>query len=216
MDNNDSAVNSFEDVHTQANNYFLEATRLVYEVLPGVIQNIIEQDVWQEKNFKNFGEYALQPSSDGLNISNNQKLWLLKCAMDINGRHAVEWGDVLTEVDTLARKYAKKNKIQIKNLSKNLNLADSPEEEKADAITYLPSRSNSNDSQLLKLRQNDQETYTKVLNGEMSLKEAVSPPPRKQLHPIESAKNKFNRLSNQDRQAFIAWIEEQRIAAANE
>ncbi len=77
-----------------------------------------------------------------------------------------------------------------------------------EAITYLPSRSKSKDGQLLKLRKKDQETYNKVVNGEMKLKDAL-PPPRKEIEPIESAKDKFNNLFNTDREAFLAWIEPQ-------
>jgi len=60
------------------------------------------------------------------------------------------------------------------------------------------------------LRKKDQETYNKVVKGEMKLKDALPPNPRKQLEPIESAKDKFNNLSNTDREAFFAWIEQQK------
>jgi hypothetical protein len=61
------------------------------------------------------------------------------------------------------------------------------------------------------LRKNDQDTYNKVIKGEMTLKEAFPPSPRKQLEPIESVKNKFINLSSSDRVAFLAWLEQQNI-----
>ncbi len=118
--NADTLRLSDEDLHTQANKYIWEAHYLVFQALPGIIEQIIEHKIWKEKNYKNFGEYALKQSSSGLSISNNHKLWLLKCAMDINGRHGVEWGDVLNEVDNAVRVYAKENKVQIKDLKSSL------------------------------------------------------------------------------------------------
>ena len=216
--NTDSVKLSEEDIHTQANQCILEAQYLVFQKLPKIIEQIIEHEVWKEKNYKNFGEYALTQSSSGLSITNNHRLWLLKCAMDIHGQHAVEWGDVLNEVDGSVRTYARKNKIPIKELDKNLFALDSkhtnPDIE--ETITYLPSRSKSNDGQLLKLRNNDQETYNKVVQGEVALKDALpAPTPRKQLAPIESVKNKFKSLSDADREAFLAWVEEQKEGIEN-
>ncbi|WP_454786013.1 hypothetical protein [Legionella sp. WA2024007413] len=214
----DSWKSSEEDVHTQANKCILEAQELVFQKLPKIIEQIIDQKVWEEKNYKNFGEYALKHSSSGLSITNNQRLWLLKCAMDIHGKHALEWGDVLNEVDGSVRTYAKKNKIPIKELDKNLFALDSkttnPEVEQT--ITYLPSRSKSDDGQLLKLRNYDKETYNKVVHGKVALKDVLlSPTPRKQLPPIESVKNKFKSLSEADREAFLAWVEEQKREMEN-
>jgi formiminotetrahydrofolate cyclodeaminase len=95
-------------------------------------------------------------------------------------------------------------------LQRSLDRTESDQTSSEEAITYLPSRSKSNDGQLLKLRQKDQEAYTKVVQGEMTLKDAFPKTPRKQVDPIESVKNKFNTLSNTDREAFIAWIEQQK------
>ncbi|KTD74982.1 hypothetical protein [Legionella waltersii] len=200
-----------DDLHNQMNQSLMEAQHLVFEILPELIKQIIEQKLWQEKNHINFGEYALDASSNGLNVNNNNKLWLLKRIMDIYGQHAVEWSDVLTLVDGAARNYAKKNKIQMKALHRSLDYTDKAQTASTDdAITYLPSRTKSEDGQLLKLRHTDQEAYHKVTNGEMSLKEAFPKKPRKYIEPIEWVKTKFNSLSSSDRESFIAWIEQQK------
>lgn len=201
---------SDEDLHTQANKYIWEAHYLVFQALPGIIEQIIEHEIWKEKNYKNFGEYALKQSSNGLSITNNHRLWLLKCAMDINGQHAGEWGDVLNEVDSSVRVYAKENKIPIKDLNSSLNGMDDKHMDLDEKITYLPSRSKSNDGQLLKLRKKDQETYNKVVQGQIKLKDTLPPNPKKQAEPIESVKDKFNNLSNTDREAFLSWIAQQK------
>lgn len=73
----------------------------------------------------------------------------------------------------------------------------------------MPSRSKANDGQLLRLRKKDQQSYNKVVRGEMKLIEALPSTPKKQLQPIESVKDKFNNLSSSDRKAFLAWIEQQ-------
>jgi hypothetical protein len=203
--------NGFDDLHNQVNQSFIKAHQLVFHTLPDLIKQMIEQKVWHEKNHSNFGEYALDSSSNGLNISNNNKLWLLKRMMDSYGQHSHEWGDVLNAVDGSARQYAKENKIQIRSLHRSLDHPDTNQNTTSDdAITYLPSRAKSDDGQLLKLRHTDQESYHKVTNGEMNLKDAFPKNPRKYVEPIEWVKNKFNSLSSSDREAFIAWIEQQK------
>jgi hypothetical protein len=44
----------------------------------------------------------------------------------------------------------------------------------------------------------------------MKLKEAWTTTPRKKLEPIESVKNKFSSLSKSDREAFLAWLEQEK------
>ncbi|MFA6302679.1 MAG: hypothetical protein WC627_06055 [Legionella sp.] len=200
------------DLHSQANKSFGEAHYLVFQVLPALMEQIIEQQLWKEKDYNNFGEYALEKSSDGLSICNNDRLLLLKCALEINGRHALEWGDVLNEVESSVRVYAKEKNIPIKEFSKSLHETEAthPDHNGDKAITYLPSRSKSNDGQLLRLRKKDEQVYEKVVQGEIKLKDAFPPRPKKRLEPIESAKDKFINLSKPDQLAFLAWIEQQK------
>lgn len=208
--NSDSVQSPEEDLHAQANKYISEAHVLVFQTLPQIMAKIIEHKIWQEKNHANFGEYALNASSNGLSITNNHKLLLLKCAMDIDDRHAIEWGDLLNEVDNSVRNYAKDNKISVKDLRNNLNKLDDKDAPHKEAITYLPSRSKSSDSQLLKLRKENQEAYNDVVTGKITLKEAFPPRQRKSIDPIELAKSKFNNLSETDREVFLKWIEQQK------
>ena len=205
-----------DELHAQASQYIGASNQLIFQDLPAVISQIIEQEVWKNRNnsYKNFGEYALNQSPDGLGITNNEMLWLLKSAMNMNTQNAAHWGDVLGEVDTHVRTYAKENNIPIKELNGNLTERDdiNPEFVSENRITYLPSRSRSTDGQLLKLKKKDPEAYDNVVQGKMNLKEAwPQTPPRKKLHPIESVKNKFSSLSKSDRDAFLAWIEEEKM-----
>lgn len=212
---NENKVNpTADELHAQAKRYIGESNQLIFQHLPAIMSQIIEHEVWRKRNnsYKNFGEYALNQSDDGLGITNNEMLWLLKSAMDIKTQHAAHWGDVLGEVDTNVRTYAKENKIPIREL--NASLADqstiNPELFQENIITYLPSRSKSGDGQLLKLKNKDPQAYEEVVQGKIDLKEAWPQTPRKKLQPIESVKSKFSSLSKSDREEFLAWIEQQK------
>jgi hypothetical protein len=203
-----------DELHAKANQYISESNQLLFKHLPAVISQIIEQDVWKKRSnsYKNFGEYALNQSPDGLGIRNNELLWLLRSAMSINTRHASHWGDVLGEVDTSARVYAKEKKIPIKDLHKDLSEQEpvNPESSQEEAITYLPSRSRSLDGLLMKLKIKDPQAYQNVIEGKIKLKDAFPQSPRKKLEPIESVKSKFSSLSKSDREAFLAWIDQEK------
>jgi hypothetical protein len=205
---------SNEEIHAQAIQYISEANRLLFQELPELISQIIKQDIWDNRDYayKNFGEYALASAPDGLGITNNDMLSLLKSAMNKKTQNAPQWAEVLCEVDTSVRSYAKEHKIPIQELRGTLSEYEAPHDEPMpeDVITYLPSRSRSHDGQLMKLKKKDPEAYEHVIQGKMGLKEAWPQTPRKKLQPIESVKNKFASLSKPDREAFLAWIEAER------
>lgn len=211
---NESRSISFDELHERANQYICESNQLIFKKLPAVISQILEHEVWKKRNnsYRNFGEYALNQTSDGLGITNNEMLWLLRSAMDINTQHAAHWGDVLGEVDTHVRTYAKEKKIPIRELNRDLTDQEdlNPELSHDNTITYLPSRSRSVDGQLLKLKTKDPQAYEHVIQGKIKLKDAFPQVPRKKLQPIESVKNKFTSLSKSDREAFLAWLEQEK------
>ena len=202
------------ELHALASQYIYESNQLIFKHLPIVISQIIDNEVWKKRNnsYKNFGEYALNQSPDGLGITNNEMLWLLRSAMNIYTKHAAHWGDVLGEVDTSVRMYAKEKKIPIKDLNGDLSESAPKNSDlsQEQMITYLPSRSKSMDGQLLKLKKNDPEAYDNVVRGKMKLKEAWPQTSRKKLQPIESVKYKFSNLSKSDREAFLEWIEQEK------
>ena len=213
--NNDDRLNSSDDeLHAQAVHYIAESNKLIFQDLPKVISQIIKQESWKTRtnSFKNFGEYALHQSPEGLGITNNEMLGLLKSAMNKKTQHPAHWAEVLGEVDNSVRMYAKEKKIPIKELSGHLTDYDdiNPDLAQENVITYLPSRSNSNDGLLLKLKKKDPEAYDNVLQNKMSLKEAWPQTPRKKIQPIESVKSKFASLSKSDREEFLAWIEQEK------
>jgi len=212
--NDKLAAIPYEDLHQQAIEYISESNDLIFQKLPKIVSQLIQQEVWKNRGhaYKNFGEYALSPAPQGLGISNNDMLWLLKSAMNKTAVNGAHWAEVLWEVDSSVRTYAKQKNIPISHLNSNLEVAGlmSQESDQEQIITYVPSRSNSNDGRLLKLRKKDPEAYDSVIEGKVMLKDAWPQTPRKKLHPVESAKNKFASLSKSDREAFLAWIEEEK------
>lgn len=212
--NEDGVSLSDDELHAQAKQYINELNQIIFQNLPTVISQIIEHEVWKKREnaYNNFGEYALNQSSDGLGITSNELLWSLRSAMNKNTQHAAHWGDVLGEVDTSVRSYAKENKISIRELNGSLAENDNSTLElvQENRITYLPSHSKSSDGQLLKLKKKDPQAYDEVVQGKMKLNEALPQTPRKKLQPIESVKNKFTSLSKTDREAFLAWIEQEK------
>ncbi|HHT0594546.1 TPA: hypothetical protein ACTXXA_003090 [Legionella anisa] len=202
------------ELHVQANQYISEFNQLVFQNLPSVMSQIIEREVWKKRNnpYKNFGEYALDKSSDGLGITNNEMLWLLRSALDVNMQHVAHWGDVLSMVDNCVRVYAKENKISIRDLNNDLREQDNtnPNLYQENNITYLPSRSRSIDGQLLKLKKRDPLAYENVIQGKININDAWVKAPRKQEQPIETIKNKFFNLSKSDREAFLDWLEQEK------
>lgn len=200
-----------DSLHQQAIKYLSETHYLLFQMLPSIMNQLIQNKIWDHRDiaYSNFGEYVLD-QSHGLGISNNNMLWLLRLSMDTEFQHAAEWGDVLNEVEGSVRTYAKANNIAVKDLDNKLDKVEPAESNITEGIiTYLPSRSKSHDGQLIKLRTQDEETYQKVISGELKLKEALPQRVKKVIVPIETVKNKFKNLSNEDRIAFLEWIEQQ-------
>lgn len=214
ISNEDTPILSDEELHTQANQHIYEFNQLIFQDLPAVISQIIEREIWKKRHkpYQNFGEYALDKSPDGLGITNNEMLWLLRSAMDINTQHVAHWGDVLSMVDSSVRVYAKENKISIKDLNNDLREQDNKDLNlhQENNITYLPSHSRSVDGQLLKLKKKDPLAYDNVIQGKINISDAWVKVPRKQQQPIETIKNKFFNLSQADREAFLQWLEQEK------
>jgi hypothetical protein len=125
----------------------------VFRMLPGLLAKLIERKVWESRNFKSFGQYALSQTSDGLAIRNDQQLWMLKCALDFEeDRHIQEWKSVLREVENYVRGWAVKEGRRIHDFGgKSLERLAKNGGDLPQGITYLPSRAGgaSTDRQLL-------------------------------------------------------------------
>jgi hypothetical protein len=173
-DGADTVRLSDDDLHRGARKELRRGEHIVFGALPGLIDRLIEHKVWKTrtKKFKNFGEYALDQTSEGLGIENNQLLWLLRCALDVRDKHIKEWAEVLEEVERSVRIWAKEEGKSIRSfdgngLEKVGRASGDPQTDKK--ITYLPSGAGNSDATLMRLRKNDPKTYQKVISGEMTV-----------------------------------------------
>jgi hypothetical protein len=139
------------DLHRAACKALQVGGHEIFRALPSLLDQIIEYKIWKSRNFKSFGEYALDQTSEGLGISNNQLLWILKCALDVDGKHIKEWASVLQEVEKCVRVHVKKMGMKIMDF--HGNSLETLGKKRADGramITYLPSRSSKSDRQLVR------------------------------------------------------------------
>jgi hypothetical protein len=215
---------SDDELHRAARKGLHSADHEVFGLLPATVAQIIKHGAWKTrgKKFETFGEYVLDQTSDGLGVSNNQQLWLLKCAMDVKGKHIGEWADVLIEVEKAVRVYAKENGRLLQTFAGNdletLARATDPD---VCAITYLPSRqsaspSNPNgggggsDMSLVLLRRRHPDIAKRIARGEISLGQA------KKLVGIGGdssrlahARSYIRRMSPDELATLIAWMYEE-------
>lgn len=203
-----------DDLHREANNLLQDAHGAVFASLPVVIRDIIDRKVWKSraKQFKNFGEYALDQSVDGLCVDSNQKLWILRCAMDVHDTHIAEWADVLAKVEEVVRVYAKEEGISIKHFDGNSleKLAkNSHTVVGANRVTYLPSTQFSHDGHLIRLRKNDPKAFKQVVTGKVKIADILrekKAPGVRQNDVLAYLRYQWNRASNSERTEFLAWL----------
>src|SRR5262245_13955040 len=91
------------DLHRAACMAIYEGNQIVFDSLPGLVRQIIEHKTWRAFNKTSFADYALDATSNGLGVITNQRLWMLRCAMDVHGEHIKEWADVLAKVENMVR-----------------------------------------------------------------------------------------------------------------
>jgi hypothetical protein len=194
-----------DDLHRGARKGLHQGGHVVFGVLPRIIDRVIEHKVWKTrtKKFKNFGEYVLDQTSEGLGIENNQLLWLLRCSLDVHGRHIKEWAEVLEEVEKAVRVWAKEEGKKIRGFNGNSleQLSKACVQVSTDKkITYLPSRAGQKniDSRLVRLGRSDPESYRKVLSGKMKMT------PGEVYDPVDRAIMYIRRMKKADVKRLIA------------
>jgi hypothetical protein len=208
---------SDNDLHRAARKGLHEGNHVVFRLLPVTIGQIIQHKVWKtrSKPFKNFGEYALDQTSDGLGIDNNQLLWLLRCSLDIDGAHMREWASVLEEVERAVKAIAKAEGLKIRDFNSNSleTLGKiSVGQHTSSRITYLPSGNRNVDGNLVRLRRAAPETYRKVLAGQISIREGVRQAGMQRkdsdVHrdPVDRAIMYVKRMAKPDIKRLVEWM----------
>lgn len=211
---NETVRLSDEDLHRAACKAIWESGRIVFESLPNLVGLIIKHQTWKSNGHKSFADYALDTTSKGLGINTNQRLWILRCSMDVYGEHISEWADVLAKVEEMVRIQAASentpltlyNGNSLKSLGKSH--ADQHLKEK---ITYLPSRNRNTDGQLLRLHGSNKGALRKVAKGGLSLaaaRRAAGIEPNSTPNPVR-AKACVRSMTPKEREEFIDWLREE-------
>jgi hypothetical protein len=201
------------DLHRAACKAIYEGNHIVFESLPSLVRQIIEHKTWRTFNKSSFADYALGATSNGLGVDTNQRLWMLRCAMDVHGDHIKEWADVLAKIEEMVRFEAKDDGRQIESFRGNSleELAKDPHNV-VRKITYLPSKQNAHDGHLVRLRKNKPDVFKRVVNGELTMVEARRKAGMKVGHHtnLGRAQSAFRMMTVRERRDFISWLKEKR------
>jgi hypothetical protein len=168
---------SDDDLHRAACKAMHVGEHEIFRALPSVLNQVIEYKIWKSRTrqFGSFGEYALDQTSEGLGVTNNQLLWMLRCALDVHGAHVREWASVLDLVEKSVKIQAKAEGKKISHFDGNSleTLAKKGTDQSPDQkITYLPSKNKNDDGNLLRLRKH-KALYTRVVAGKIGIRDAL-------------------------------------------
>jgi hypothetical protein len=209
---------SDDDLHRAACKAIHGGEQAIFGMLPSVLAQIIKHKVWKtrQKPFKDFGEYALDQTSDGLGISNNQRLWMLRCALDVHGDHVGEWAATIQRVEKMVHVQIKAEGGKIRSVNGNSleALAKTCCHGNTDTkITYLPSRAQrSDDGHLIRLQRIDAALYKRVVAGKVLLREAVKTAGLRRADsdanrdPVERASMYIRRMQKADVKRLVEWM----------
>lgn len=203
---------SNSELHRRACSAVWEANHVVFESMPSLIAQIIEHEVWRDYQHDSFATYALDATSNGLGVNTNQRLWILRCSLDVHGKHIAEWADVLSAVEKMVKlipvsergSIALANGNSLESLAKNCPTLDNAK------ITYLPSRNKADDGHLMRLRKNHPELFQRIASREVTLIQArrelgVNSGNEPSLGRIKSA---IGKLSPEELAELIEWLKD--------
>lgn len=209
-------VISTSELHSLTTRTVREAHGDVFGSLPSLIRQIIKRKVWLSMGHKSFADYALCESSSGLRINNNQRLWVLRSAMDVHGAHMAEWGEVLIEVEERVRAWAKANGKAVGSRSEfnGNSLEDLAKNGSTSApMTYLPSRQrgapgHATDGNLVRLHRRDPAVFRRVVTGKLSLIEGRKAAGLRvdNASHLQKAKSAIRHMDAEQRSELVAWM----------
>ena len=194
-----------------------EGDIVLFDSLPKLVADVIEHKVWESFDHDNFADFALDHTSHGLGVNTNQRLWILRCAMDAHGKHIQEWADVLAKVEEMVKlvpvsergstKYMEGNSLE--SLAKNETTLS-----QSGKITYLPSKQKSTDGALLRLRKNHPDRFQQVIRGETTARKAMTEA-RKAAgiktgneSNLVRAKSVIGKLTDDEWNELVAWLKD--------
>lgn len=193
-----------------------EGDIVLFDSLPKLVADVIEHKAWESFDHDNFADFALDHTSHGLGVNTNQRLWILRCAMDVHGKHIQEWAGVLAKVEEMVKQTIKQeggtvralDGNSLEHLAKNVDHVVHGKEK----ITYLPSRQKHDDGHLLRLRKNHPDTFSRVLAGEMTPRQGMIAARKADGVRVANDTNlgrgqsAFRKMTDEERKAFIEWL----------
>jgi hypothetical protein len=203
------------ELHRAAIKDISVATHAAFTSLPSIVSQIIEHRTWKSYGHSDFASYVLDETSNGLGVNSNQRLWILRCAMDVHGAHIKEWADVLERVEKMVRLEADKSGQTIRSFnSQSLEeLAKNVSHVGHDKITYLPSRHSHHDGHLIRLRKNKPDVFRQVVRGELSMIEARKAAGMNVTRNtnLGRAQSAFRMMTKKERREFVDWLKEEGV-----
>lgn len=206
---------SDDELHRAASKALHEGNHIVFESLPSLVRQIIEHKTWKAYQKASFADYALDETTNGLGVNNNQRLWMLRCAMDVHGDHIKEWADVLAKVEQMVKLMPVAERGSTKALDGNSleQLAKNTTTLSYDKITFLPSAHKGHDGHLVRLRKNKPDVFKQVVRGELSMVEARKAAGMRVANHtnVSRAQSAVRNMTKAELREFIAWLREQGI-----
>lgn len=184
-----------DELRRRAAKALYEGDFVLFDSLPRLIADVIKHRVWESFNHDNFADFALDHTSNGLGVNTNQRLWLLRCAMDVHGAHIEEWAGVLAKVEQMVKLIPVSERGSIANANGNSLEGLAKDCPTLDKITYLPSRQKSTDGALLRLRKSHPAMFRRVLDGEMTARQGMIEARRADGEPVDRVTNLGRALS---------------------
>lgn len=202
-----------EKLNNRASKLITQLHQYTFSNLPAILDKIIKDKSWSKlpTEFNNFGEYALNQGVDGLGVDSNEKLWLLRCALDFDDKHIQEWKDVLEMVSQMIKAIPIAERGKIGNsisLKKLANVGDIKNK-----ITYHPSSSQGQDRDILALGKKPGNYLNKIAQGKLTRKQALIKTGLLKEDKISynKAKSSFNLLDKEQKLEFIDWLKTEKF-----
>ncbi|WP_428086903.1 hypothetical protein [Candidatus Thioglobus sp.] len=210
MDNQElSILNTPEELNNRASYLITNLHQYTFSNLPSVLDRIITEKTWAKlpTKFNNFGEYTLNQGVDGLGIDSNEKLWLLRCALDFESKHIVEWKDILVNVEQMTKfiPVDKRKNISLEKLSTTPGYQNK--------ITYHPSQVSGKDKAILELNKKKKLYLSKIAKGAITKAEALEKIgiTNKKKIAYNQTISSFKRLTKQQKTEFINWLKTEKF-----
>lgn len=220
-------IRSAQELHNYLSDCFMRTEQELFRSGVSLMRQAIDRKIWRDMGHKTFSDWVLCLDTTGLAVHSNERLWMLRCTLDVDRAHADVWGELLDKVDVIAKKNIKdaggtRRSYENKSLQ---SLANDGTDFRT--ISWVPSRSNTADTQLLKLHRKDPKSLKQIASGKKTLLEvrrelgdridnATRPQKaRSALRLMERDEQvkvimwAVSEMDKRDRAKLIAWMKEQ-------